>query len=343
MKFVNHLSILPLCLIALSCASGHKNMGDNGFDTPFELTTKDSLNIETCGVLAPQYLVAMDDVLWVADDDRSSAMVHLLVAEGKCVAKGISLGEGPNEVLEITSIRRMGNEVQVYDARRGAVSIIERDSSSLRLMPLVSNVRLLDDAVSLPDKRLLTAPISPDYSYALIDSMGSRQDSLKYYPSKPDGVSDFTHALACTGFLAFILESQTYARALVYDGGIDFFQIKEGKLQHSSRYERFGMDYSVIDAGQQLPVPSTSTRIGYKSLTASDHYFYSLFSDKSAAEMANGCLEMQSFASDGTPYRKYLLDRPASKIAVSPNDTRLYTFCDAEEGGTYIFVYDLPQ
>ena len=53
---------------------------------------------------------------------------------------------------------------------------------------------------------------------------GKLTDSLSYYPAKPDGVSDFTHALACVGTLAVEENGKHFARALAYDGGIDFLQ-----------------------------------------------------------------------------------------------------------------------
>ena len=109
---------------------------------------------------------------------------------------------------------------------------------------------------------------------------GKLTDSLSYYPAKPDGVSDFTHALACVGTLAVEENGKHFARALAYDGGIDFFGVDNGRLCHISRYERFGMDYDVLDVGQQVPTLSPTTRVGFSDPAVSTRRYYVLYSEE---------------------------------------------------------------
>ena len=324
MKSFNILTICLLCLVFFSCDAGHNKVLPVKFGQMENLVAVDSAATEPYPILNPVKIVSSEDSIWMVEDGRSEDLVRLLSSSGQCCAKGIGMGDGPDEVLEITSMHRIGGHTLIYDARKGIVSRIDRTDSVLHLSPLASSLRLFDDAVVLPGGEVLYLPVTQGYSYGLLDAGGALLDSLRYYPAKPQGVSDFTHALACTGFLAVLPDGHHFARTLVYDGGIDFFTVSDHSIAHTSRVESYEMDYAVLNAGRQVPTLSLTTRVGYRSLVASDDKFYALFSDHLAAEWQGGFFEIQVFTPDGLPYRKYVLDREVSKIAVTPDNAILY-------------------
>lgn len=334
-----------ICLGIYSCTTNQGNNEDNiHFKLTKEITASDSIEIEKVyNIFNPVYIVSSNDSIWIVVGDETSEMVYLLDRSGKYEAKGIRLGKGPNEVLEINSIHHVAGRTVVYDARKGELSGVFRADSSLFLVPLASRLRLQDDAFMLPDGKVLSMPVMGGYSYALLDKDGNVIDSLDYYPPKPDGVTEQAHSLACTGTAALMSKHGRFARTLAYDGAIDFFSLDKSLLKHISRQEEFGMDYSVIDAGQPVPTFSETTRMGYWSLTASDDVFYALFSDEPALEGSDCYREIHAFTSEGAPLCKYLPNHELSSIAVRPDNSTLYGIGISDNESVVLYVYDLSD
>ncbi|RGU64333.1 hypothetical protein DWW55_05570 [Paraprevotella clara] len=230
------LRILYGVLITASVFScGDKRAGNNGivFERTEKLVASDSIDIEQYGIYNPQHIVASNDSVWIVLGEGASELVYLLNDSGKYEAKGIRLGKGPNEVLEITSMHRVGHSTFIYDGRKGALSELHYADSTMTLTPRMSGISFWDDACMFPDGKVLAFPVIGNYSYALLDKQGNVTDTLAYYPTKPDGVSDFTHTLACTGTTAFLPHGKgSFARTLVYDGAIDFFKADGDSLKH---------------------------------------------------------------------------------------------------------------
>ena len=337
---------LAVCFLLCSCAQRKASSSlSEDFGAKQEIYARDSIGLEAYGILNPLNMVAGDDSLWLVDDSSADAMVYLLTAQGKLVAKGIGLGNGPGEVLEVTSLHRIGGCTYVYDARSGQVCRVQRRDSTLLAMPMPLRLRLCDDVVSLPQGRMLALPVvNAMGSYRLVDETGAALDSLSYYPERPDGVSDFTHALACVGALAVGADGTHFARALVYDGGVDFFSLTGASITHVSRYEQYGMDYDVLDAGQPVPTLSPATRVGFPALASSRRRFYALFSDELAADNPMRTAGIVcAFSQAGKPLRQFQLDRNVSLISVSADDSVLYAVGDTgkEDESISLYLYSL--
>lgn len=303
------------------------------------------MDVGAYGILNPLYIVASADTLWMADDAPASDLVYVLTASGHCVAQGIRTGNGPDEVLEVTSLHRVGNVTMLYDARRGVLGKLCRSGRSLQLQPLVRRVRMMDDVWLLPDSVRLLMPVMGGSSYVLADKAGQVLDSLVYYPEKPDVVPAFTHNLACTGPSAYAAAKGSLVRALAYDGGLDFFSVENHALSHMARREMFPMEYAVLDAGQPVPVPSSATRVGYSSPTASDDVFYALYSGALASEAGEGSDEIHAFEADGTPRCCYVLDRQVTALAVTPDNTVIHAVGapTADNDDVCVYVYHLKE
>ena len=342
MSVRHHLGVCSaLCLVAFASCTDSSEVADIPFRETVSLQAVDSVCLDAYDILDPQDMQVTGDSVWIVDGSAES-LVFLLSVEGACLAKGIHIGNGPGEVLEITSLHKSGGEMRMYDARKGQISRVEVSDSSLRLVPLASQLRLFEDAVLLPDNNRMVLPVAQRCSYVLQDLAGNRLDSLAYYPPKPDKASGFTHSLACTGRLAVTADGRRFARSLVYDGGIDFFALeKNASLSHLVRIESFGMDYEVLDMGQPVPGLSRTSRVGYRSLTASADTYYALFSAVLASEWREGSAEVQSFNLDGIPLCRYVLDRKLTHIAVSSDNSMLLGTGMAGEDSMYLFVYSL--
>lgn len=205
--------------------------------------------------------------------------------------------------------------------------------SVIELTTIRESLRLFDDAIAISDDATLVLPNIGSYSYCIFDSDYSKIDSLSYYPPKPNGVSNKAHALACTGTVAYSRNDDKFIRSLVYDGGLDFFSIKDGKLNHVKRHAEFDMDYGVIEVnGTSLPVPNKDSRIGYSFVYATPVYFYASFSgahiEDNPESVSN---EIHVFDHDGNMVKVVLLDNNVGSFAVTDDDRYLYAAIDDDE------------
>lgn len=346
MKPLSLISVLLSCLLIGSCEERQiKSKISEDFKETKPLSARDSVNLQAYGILNPIYIAADNDSLWITGEGLSTSTLFLLTGKGEYVAQGINIGNGPNEVLEISPIHRVQNATYIYDGRSGKTGEIQRKDSTLWIVPQAIQKRLYDNLVPLPQGIYLALPVTEGYSYALLDKDGAILDSLAYYPPKPEKASDFTHKLACTGKLAVSKDGKHFARALAYDGGLDFFSISDtSSLQHVSRYERFAMDYDIVDAGQPVPTLSPTTRTGFPYITASAQKFYALYSEEQAVNNpTRSANDICSFGLKGQALCHYSLDRKVEIIAVSPNDSVLYAIGNAigQEESVYLFLYSL--
>lgn len=332
---------LTVSILFVSCIGKQTTQNEPvTFPKTEPIVALDSINLDEYDIFNPRRLVILNDSLWIVLGDGDEDCLCLLDASGSVRARGIRIGQGPNELLELTSLHRSSLGVIVYDARKGVIYALHCQEGNITLESIASKLVLLDDACPLVDGTVLEVPVVESYSYALLNADGIVLDSLKYFPDKPENISDFTHRLACTGRTAVLPFKKRFARTLVYDGGIDFFRFDSGKLEHLARQQEFPMDYEVISATQLVPTFSKTSRVGYRSLTASDEYYYALFSDERVLNHEQkGCREIHSFTSEGMPWCKYVLDRNLFGMAVKADDSIIYGIGKKDDDSSMLYVY----
>ena len=118
----------------------------------------------------------------------------------------------------------------------------------------------------------------------------------------------FTHKLAYVGKLAVSKDGKHFARALAYDGGLDFFRF-----------------YALYSEEQAVK-------------------FYALYSEEQAVNNpTRSANDICSFGLKGQALCHYTLDRKVEIIAVSPNDSVLYAIGNVigQEESVYLFLYSL--
>lgn len=178
---------VALCAaLALVWGCGQRQ-GEKGSRVAFERTEKlsatDSVPIGQYGIYSPNRAIYSGDSVWIEVSDKSDFKMFVLSDDGRLLAKGISEGKGRGEVLGVTSMHRIGGRTLVYDSNKGVLSKVECRDSTLALAPLADGINLLDDAVMLPDGRVVTMHIVGNYSYAVADTSGDITDTLKYASS----------------------------------------------------------------------------------------------------------------------------------------------------------------
>lgn len=284
-----------------------------------------------------------NNCLWVYSEENPSTILHVIDKNGNLHAKGIGIGQGSNEVLELTSIHQSGDKTILFDGKAGRLYSLIVNDSTINTETLIADMGMLDDALFLNGNNILKLPVNSNISYKIEDRNSTTLDSLSYFPPKPYGVSDATHHLACTGAIAFSPNDSSFVRALAYDGGLDFFKINTGKLSHEKRHSIFDMDYDVLNLQVDVPYPGESSKTGYSRVYATPKYFYASFSEATINDNPDACTnEIHVFDHSGRILYKLLIGKPLTAFAVSEDDNILYASNeDNDKSSIYAFNLNL--
>jgi hypothetical protein len=335
------IALFTSCLVAFivaSCSNEKKSIEQDEVADE-NLTEANAWNKDFVSV---DNMIITDTIVWVHSEQNDEKLLYAYNLNGNLLASGISVGNGKDEVLELSSLRSDNNgKPVIYDGRSGKLYHVIRDGNSLKLETVRDDLRLLDDVVSLANDAILTLPTNSKISYALYDSKQARIDSLSYFPPKPDGIDDNTHQLACTGQLAFAQNDNTFVRAIVYDGGLGFFKVDKNKVEFVNRFSLFDMNYGVLQANVNLPIPNEKSQTGYAYVYATPKYFYASFSEAKAEDNPEGLTkEIQVFDHHGKQVKRLHLNSEIGAFAVTADDTKLFV-AQANEDNTTISTYKL--
>jgi len=294
--------------------------------------------------LSVDNILITDSVVWIFTDQSDGHILHACNLSGQMVAEGLEYGNGPDEVLELSSIHPLkGDNIAVYDSRKGRIFSVTGDGPHLRLSTLRDSLRMLDDALLLTEHSVLALPLNTAVSYVILGADNVTVDSLSHFPPKPDGIDNRVHILACTGMIAYSDRSKRFVRSIAYDGGLDFFDISDSKLKFVKRHSVFDMAYGVMRSSVDLPVPDENSRVGYSNVYATQGYFYASFSDSKALDNPSGLSnEIHMFDHDGNIIKRIILDKKVGPFAVTPDDSRLFVSSENDDK-TLICTYELDN
>ncbi len=288
-----------------------------------------SINLGELGITGVDIISWADSMFVIHQGYDSQNPIYCF--NGHSVIKGASMGQGPDDVLEINSLKWSRDEgLYLYDGLKGRICFFQIDDSTLLMKKTIEVPRLLDDAVII-DNHVLVFPNTKEYSVAIIGENGVVIDSLTYFPPKPAGISPQVHALACTGTTAE-LPTGEFARCVAYDGGVDFYMVEDNKLKHINRFSLFDMEYGQINQGMTVPVPSEESKTGFSMVKSSLDKFYAAFSDKLTLENPDGlCDRIYQFNKKGELEHVYILDCEFKDFAVNTDNTEMYILTDKND------------
>lgn len=321
-------------LCSISCNHRHRVLSE---DNSYCLNHDSIIDLEEKDILSPSLISVISQGLLIGSDNRDSCSISI-IAENT-VAKGIEYGEGPSEIFELSSIRKGMDNVQIYDSRKGIISLLMVSGNSISMINVIDGIRLLDDAALINDSVILSVHVDKPYSYALYSTAGNKIDTLTYFPPSPKGIKPFTQSLNNTGSLDIMYPKKIFARSTVFDGGVDFFSFENNSLKHIFRHCIFDKSYTTGTDGIS-PSPTEDSRVGYTSIKTSDKLFYASFSNDRVFENPEGITnKIHVFSPTGCLLAQYILDCKFSEFAVSKDDTRIYALVDSDK--TKIAVFNI--
>ncbi len=345
---MSKIRLIILFSVVAGCLASCNRTGKNQNSVPeYDLESTSIAEIDSETISMPGDLILNGNRLIVSNITKSEDALNVFDLNGNLLQSGIKYGQGPQEILDIASLHFTDGVLHLYDQNKGVIYKVDT-VGELKITPAVEGVIFQNDAISIPPYVLKAAiAFNNNISYYLTMGNGEICDSLSYFPPAPENVDPATHALACTGYLAINKEGNVFMRAIVYDGSVDFFSIKDGKLKHINRYEIFPMEYSAkaLPNGRSVPVPSDDSRSGFVYTAASDNYFYASFSNEKALDNPYGAAnKIYKFDLEGTPVAIYNLDKSIRTFDVMPDDSKIYALAfDKETDESRIVSFQITK
>lgn len=338
MKKITFSSILLVSLIMFSCRDNNAD----SFDNQQDITATDSFVIE--GINDFNKFLVANDSLWILNTGTENFVpVKIFNLKGDLLAEGGKRGNASNEMLQPSMIRRLPNgKMGVYDTTKGTIFTVSVNGNTAQVEPFMTGIKgFPSDIALLAGGYMIELPLV-DHAYVMLKD-GVGVDTLDYYPPRPEGVNEKTHAIACTGKMTLSPDGKHMARTVTFDGGVDFFSLKDGKIEHIKRFAFFNQDYATIDrGGMQLPIVGSNTKVGFLSISASEKYFYATFSDAKSMDNPTGeADDIYVFTHDGKPVKHLKTKQKVMEISVTPDDTKLFSMSADENGETRMLVFNL--
>jgi hypothetical protein len=340
-KFVRLTGVAVICCLYVTLASCTGEKVEQSINDVEAELLADGVIWRDDFVSVDNMLIA-DTTMWIYSRENNGKLLYAFSLSGDLLADGIGMGNGKDEVLELSSLHSdAAGNVMLYDSKLGKIYEVNCNDSMLTLATKCEQLRMFDDAILVRDEWSISMPTNSNISYVLRDNNFVGMDSLSYFPPKPSGVSDETHHLACTGVMAFAQNDQTFVRSVVYDGGLDFFKISDNKIVFVKRSAVFDMNYDVLRTVVNLPIPSEKSQTGYAHVYATSNYFYASFSSAIAEENPEAMAkEIHVFDHLGNPVRRLMFENEIGAFAVTADDALLYAAGNAEECSP-IYIYKL--
>lgn len=199
--FLSSLVLLSTCVICVSCMTTGE--GNNYFkDIPsyslkkiktVDLKSFDSdiLSLDSLNILSPKSFISYTpDVLVFSARDRK-AQIKVLDLNSKSVKKLVPTGEGPEEILSVSSLALLDSNLWFGGVMDHRVGLIDMTKDTLKMTYKGALDKGFLYVVPLPDERILSAPLDgDDIRFQIYDKSNKPVETIVEFPIKDQNASN---------------------------------------------------------------------------------------------------------------------------------------------------------
>ena len=328
------------------------------FPVPKQLTQLTGYDIckDSLGVV--EGLACNGKDLLVYDTYSGKCYTTFDIGTEKYIAHFGTVGQGPTEILPGSYGHLAGQYFSVYNDQvkyiinydMDALRNGHADGAPVRLTTYdvpdlsLSRLALLNDSIYLA-----AGVYQSHYQYVLFDKHNRVLDSgVDIYNASDEAYDASTKFLSNQGDLVKHPQENKFAYSLNFSSNMDFIEIKEGKI-NPIRELRLGNPELRPASGEIGGNTFFTTEheensiFGYINLSATSHYVYALFSDKSVRKSRRQSKNVLVFDWQGNPVEHYALDVEAYYIAVDEVSGKIFAAFMNDIGEWDIACYRLPD
>ena len=333
--------LLSIMIILLSGCSDNKN---RPFDPTEKLTLSNPTIIDISeNTINPYDIEAYGEYVAFLDWDLNKYL-KLYNSKGEFIDSYAHKGKAPNEFLmvnsidifEIDGITNIG--LQDFNGRKYSKMPLKDDETFSKQFDYKGMIPYMK---RISDGNFIASTTSDTASFILLDHNGTPLDKIINLPPKPEGVSEKVHAFIMSmPLIASSRNSANFISTTQYDGGLDFFAVKDDKIEHKWRFSQFNMDYDAGEYGS--PTANINSRTAYTQLDITKDKVYALFTNVNHKEESgySGNI-IHVFNYDGDHLQEITIDQKVIYMAIDENNERLYCTIMDEDENQKLLIYNL--
>lgn len=326
MKY-NVILILLVGLFGYGC--GNKaSSSQKVFSDIYSLTVKDSIQLESLGILNPHYIYYKNDFL-IFNSLQGEREIQLLDLKFNRVTEFKVIGQGKNEMQNYHTVNNQTEKVYMFaDNRQRKIYGIHLDS--LRNHPK-TNYELLFSLPNVEDRHfyrfldiqdgIMGIGLLKDGRFGIYKKENNVYTEQMAYPENEE-ISRLGDMHKGILYSKTIMESDMSGKNVVAAcfGLIDFYSISEkGELKlKKSHHNHFPM-FEARTTGTAISYKKED-KIGITGLCADNNYVYVLYSDKTFEEQGMDAYNASSilvYDWNGLPVKQYNLSVPLYSFTVA--------------------------
>jgi hypothetical protein len=254
------------------------------------------------------------------------------------------IGNGPGEFLIGTFCSRFKDSkfLSFYNSPNKSYYKMSIDSISgnhnirpAKSIKFNSDVRKLN---VLNDSLFITENSFGDYRLSLYNEKGDLLHSFLQYPLTDGIKSSKNLSMIYQGKFSINPDLLRFAYIIYNSSNIGIYEIKDRKINVVKEIFLQGplKTLNSLD-GFNVCIPNEDCKIGYIDVYSTKKFIYALYNDDVVLNNASVSSDVLVFNWDGTPVRILRLDKKASFICVSDNDSILYAINSEKEETNILF------
>lgn len=339
-----------LCLLG-SCVQDREDVLLSQFTVSEFLSAGNMCTINEDSLALVEGMICDDENLIVYDFHSGSCYTLFDKDSGRYITRFGTIGQGPAEIPSPCLGYLSEKCFSVFSDQ--SRMIMQYNIDSLRSHSSSSSASCLVK-YNIPDAQLSRIiPINDGlfigagtyksrYQYVLFDK---HNKALSYgvdiYNSSDETFNVYTKFLSNQGVLVMHPNKKLFAYSLNFSSNMDFFQVKNEKIQLIKSLRLGNPDYYSAVEGNMFSADLTEESIiGYIDVSATSDGVYALYSDGKAYESGRRSNVVLAFDWEGNPVKKYILDTDVYYITVDEEHKKIFAAVkDASNYGWSIKVY----
>lgn len=294
-------------------------------------------------VLKDPWALGASDSTIIVGNYKSEPLIEIYDLYGNCLYKTLSLGKGPNEVLNIGSIQTTteGDNIYICDLFQKKFMEIEKINKTNSVYYYPRTVLNFNDEDKIKyeiDKIIQYSKhsyfISGDFNEGRLVYYNSKDKKIEFYLNNNVKIND---KLSCiennhlfSSAISLSPDKKKIGMATYNADMIDLMAVVDDTLVSLfSNIEFLPNNIQIFELGQGAKAIFTNkSRKGYFDACAGNNFFYMIFSGKtweSASQSEKFFSNLiRRISWDGKICQEYILNRPIKRIAISPDEKTLY-------------------
>lgn len=336
---------LIILVVIVACGKIEKQCDVLGFSCVDNILPSDTLSLNLFDVLDVYDIVISGDWLVIGTRGEESMFTLYNVVDHRII-KGISIGQGPNDMSPSPVIMSYGDNTYVIDYGKQMVFQLNVDSTNISIVPSCDfKYSFMLEVSMLSRNSFITNTVSDSCLLVECDTLGNVLSSIDV-PSNSE-ISKYPYSVQSSAWgslrIASSDDGKRFACGYSGEGLLLFGEYRENGINTSKMFLYDGVSVErVSEHGRIVYDSNSSLHIGHAT-SLGDEYVAFTYSGQNRSEYnrtkKSHYRDLLIYQWDGTPYRRIDTNADLSEIAYDKKRGKMYAISRNPEAT--LLVYDI--